>query len=188
MKKVGRKKTPVYLRHFFCMGQGHKSEGWYKHTRRSGLQEHVRADKKHVVLQAVHWRSSSGTSSNTSSSDINTPWQTELDTCSKILIQAGGEGSKSSFARKGLSLLTHHLYHRLPQACLLLYQQSHLLADHGSQPHIQALWICCHLEDQLLMGEHTVTAQPSVVTHTLAPNGQLQKTTAPPLRGKIIIS
>lgn len=53
-RKVGRKKNPVYLRHFFCMGQGHKSEGWYKHTRRSGLQEHVRADKKHVVLQAVH--------------------------------------------------------------------------------------------------------------------------------------
>lgn len=46
--------NPVYLRHFFCMGHGHKSDGWYKQTRRSGLQEHVRADKKHVVLQAVH--------------------------------------------------------------------------------------------------------------------------------------
>lgn len=97
-RKVG-KKNPVYLRHFFCMGQGHKSEGWYKHTRRSGLQEHVRADKKHVVLHAVHWRSSSGTSSNTSSSDINTPWQEELATCSKILMRAGGEGSRKFFCK-----------------------------------------------------------------------------------------
>lgn len=159
------------------MGQGHKSEGWYKHTRRSGLQEHVRADKKHVVLQAVHWRSSSGTSSNTSSSDINTPWQKKLATCSKALMQAGGEGSKSSFASQELSLITHHLYNRLPQPCLFLYQQSHLLADHGSQPNIQALWICSHLEDQLFMGENTVTSQPSVVTHTLTSNGKLQKTT-----------
>lgn len=53
-KRLKKKNTLVYLKHFFCMGHGHKSDGWYRHTRRSGLQEHVRADKKHVVLQAVH--------------------------------------------------------------------------------------------------------------------------------------
>jgi len=68
-----KKQLLAYLKHLFCMGHGHKSDGWYRQTKRSGLQEHVRADKKHVVLQAVHWRSSSGTNSNTSSSDINTP-------------------------------------------------------------------------------------------------------------------
>lgn len=101
-------------------------------------------------------------------------------------MQAGGEGSKSSFASQELSLITHHLYNRLPQPCLFLYQQSHLLADHGSQPNIQALWICSHLEDQLFMGENTVTSQPSVVTHTLTSNGKLQKTTSSSSWEKII--
>lgn len=99
-------------------------------------------------------------------------------------MQTRGEGSTSSFSGKGLTLVTHHLHNRLPEPCLLLYQQSHLLADHGCQPHVQALWVCSHLEDELFVGEHTVPAQPPVVTHTLAPNGELHKTTPASAREK----
>ena len=62
-----------HRRHLFPIGQLQRSDAWCRHTRWSGLQGQVSADRKQVVLHFWHCRSSSGTSSNTSCSDDSTP-------------------------------------------------------------------------------------------------------------------
>lgn len=72
-----QKVRPPHRRHLLPSGQSQRSAAWWRQTRRSGLQEQVSADKKHVVLHLWHWRSSSGSSSKTSCSEDSTPCRLE---------------------------------------------------------------------------------------------------------------
>lgn len=78
--------------------------------------------------------------------------------------------------RHKVKAVSHHVLNSLSESALLLNHLCQFSAHCSCQLYVQALRVCCHLTQQLLMGKHTVTLQPPVVRHTLTAHGQLHST------------